>query len=146
MKKIIVLILAIVLSTNCFAQTDTTSKKDISEDVVFTVVQVPAHFPGGIEGWKEYLEQNLNGNLSKKIPLENGQSSSKQKVILSFIVNREGNVSDIKCENPNEVLPKLVEEAIRVMKKSPKWVPAVQNGMKVIYRHRQAITWVHYKT
>ena len=140
-KKIIVFLSTIVLSVNCFAQTDTTNKREESGDSIYTVVQIAAYFPGGIEGWREYLTKNLNGKLGRKIPIDKGQLSAKQTVILSFIVDKEGNVSNIKCDNSDEVLPQLVQEAIRIMKKGPKWVPAVQNGIRVINRMRQGITW-----
>lgn len=103
---------------------------------VFTVVQIPAEFPGGLSAWTKYLERNLNNNT----PSDNGAPAGKYTVVVSFIVDKEGNISDVQAENDPGFGTK--EEAIRVIKKGPKWKPAVQNGRNVIYRHRQSITFL----
>jgi len=102
---------------------------------VFTVVQIPAEYPGGIAAWNRYLERNLNSS----VPVDNGAPPGQYKVVLSFIVDKNGNISDINAENDPGYGTK--EEAIRVLKKGGGWKPAVQNGRNVIYRHRQAITF-----
>ncbi len=104
-------------------------------DKVYTIVQMPAEFPGGIAAWNKYLERNLNSS----VPVDNGAPSGRYTVVLSFIVDKNGNISDITAENDPKYGTK--EEAIRVLKKGPSWKPAVQNGRNVIYRHRQSITF-----
>lgn len=101
----------------------------------FVSVQIPAEFPGGIQGWTRYLERNLNSD----IPVENGAPANVYTVIVTFIVDKEGKVSDVKAENDPGYGTK--EEAIRVIKKGPNWIPANQNGKTVVYRHKQAITF-----
>ncbi|MBN8836472.1 MAG: energy transducer TonB [Sphingobacteriia bacterium] len=110
-------------------------KQDEDYDKVFTVVQIPAEFPGGLQGWTKYLERNLNRDL----PVENGAPPGKYTVYVTFIVDKEGNISDVQAENDPGYGTK--DEAIRVIKKGPKWKPAVQNGRNVIYRHKQGITF-----
>jgi protein TonB len=105
-------------------------------DKVFTVVQIPAEFPGGLQGWTRYLERNLNRDL----PVENGAPPGKYTVIVSFIVDKNGGISDVKADNDPGY--GTSEEAVRVVKKGPAWKPAVQNGRNVIYRHKQSITFV----
>ena len=57
---------------------------------------------------------------------------------MQFIVDKEGAVSDVEAiSGPNE----LRAEAIRVIKKSGKWEPAVQNGRKVKSYKKQPITF-----
>ncbi len=102
---------------------------------VFTVVQIPAEYPGGLEAWNRYLVRNLNSN----VPVDNGAPSGKYTVVLSFIVDKNGNISDINAENDPGYGTK--EEAIRVLKKGGGWKAAVQNGRNVIYRHRQSISF-----
>jgi protein TonB len=104
-------------------------------DKIFTVVQIPAEFPGGQSGWIRYLERTLNRDL----PVENGAPSGKYAVVVSFVVSRDGSISDVKAENDPGYGTK--EEAVRVITRGPKWKPAVQNGRNVIYRHRQAIVF-----
>ncbi len=104
-------------------------------DKVFTVVQIAAEFPGGLPAWSKYLERNLNRDL----PVENGAPPGKYTVIVSFIVSKDGSISDVAAENDPGYGTKA--EAVRVIQKGPKWKPAVQNGRNVIYRHKQSITF-----
>lgn len=110
-------------------------KEEIDYNGIFTVVQIPAEYPGGIEAWNRYLIRNLNSN----VPVDNGAPAGKHTVVLSFIVDKNGNISDIVAENDPGYGTK--EEAIRVLKKGGGWKPAVQNGRNVIYRHRQSISF-----
>ena len=103
---------------------------------VFTVSQVPASFPGGLSAWVKYLERNLNRDL----PVKNGAVVGKYTVIVSFIVDENGGISDVKAENDPGY--GTAEEAKRMIIKGPNWVPATQNGLNVVYRHRQSITFV----
>ncbi|MEI6265164.1 MAG: energy transducer TonB [Sphingobacteriia bacterium] len=104
-------------------------------DKVFTVVQIAAEFPGGLPAWSKYLERNLNRDL----PVENGAPPGKYTVVVSFIVSKDGSISDVVAENDPGYGTKA--EAVRVITKGPKWKPAVQNGRNVIYRHKQSITF-----
>jgi protein TonB len=60
-------------------------------------------------------------------------------VCIAFIVDREGNTGDIylvhSCEWSGD------NEVIRLIRDSPTWEPAIQNGKKVIYRQKQWITY-----
>ncbi len=103
-------------------------------DKVFTVVQIAAEFPGGLPAWSKYLERNLNRDL----PVENGAPPGKYTVVVSFIVSKTGDISEVTADNDPGYGTKA--EAIRVITKGPKWKPAVQNGRNVIYRHKQSIT------
>ncbi len=105
-------------------------------DKIFTVVQQPAEFPGGLQGWTRYLERTLNRDL----PVENGAPAGKYPVTVSFVVARDGSISDVKAENNPGY--GTADEAVRVITRGPKWKPAVQNGRNVIYRHRQAVIFM----
>jgi len=104
-------------------------------DKIFTVVQQPAEFPGGQSGWIRYLERTLNRDL----PVENGAPAGRYAVTVSFVVSRDGSISDVRAENNPGY--GTSDEAVRVITRGPKWKPAVQNGKNVIYRHRQAIVF-----
>ena len=102
-------------------------------DSIYVIVENPAEFPGGIEAWRRYLQRNL---VYPSLAQENG---TQGKVSVQFVVDREGNISDVIALNdPGEG---LAEEAVRIIKRGPKWRPAEQNGKKVIYRHVQVITF-----
>jgi periplasmic protein TonB len=111
-------------------------KQEEDYDKVFTVVQIPAEFPGGLPAWSKYLERNLNRDL----PVENGAPPGKYTVIVSFIVDKNGGISEVKAENDPGYGTK--DEAVRVIKRGPNWKPAIQNGRQVIYRHKQSITFM----
>ena len=111
-------------------------KKEEDYDKIFTVVQIPAEFPGGLPAWAKYLERNLNRDL----PVENGAPPGKYTVVVSFIVAKDGKISDVVAENDPGYGTKA--EAVRVITRGPSWKPAVQNGRNVIYRHKQSITFM----
>ncbi len=110
-------------------------RKSEDIDVPFTTVQIEAQFPGGINEWAKYLQRNLN----KDLPIENGAPPADYAVIISFIVDRNGTISDVRAENDPGYGTAL--EAARVILKGPKWKPAEQNGNAVIYRQKQKITF-----
>lgn len=110
-------------------------KKGIDEDALMATVQIEAQFPGGLGAWKKFLERNLNSD----VPGENGAPAANYTVIVSFVVDRFGNISDVKAENDPGYGTK--PEAIKAILKSPKWIPALQNGRNVVYRQRQSITF-----
>lgn len=109
---------------------------EAEDNSIFVHVEIPAQFPGGFEAWKKYLERNLNAGL----PTENGAEAGKYTVMVSFVVDKEGNISDVKAENAPGFGTEA--EAIKIIKKGPKWLPAVQNGRKVAYRARQQVTFM----
>jgi hypothetical protein len=109
--------------------------KDEDYNKLFTVVQIPAEFPGGLPAWAKYLERNLN----RQLPKTNGAPLGKYNVIVSFTVDINGGISNVQAENDPGYGTK--DEAIRVIKKGPNWKPAVHNGRNVNYLHRQSITF-----
>lgn len=111
-------------------------KVETDYDHIFYSVQMAASFPGGTTEWIKYLERHLN----KDVPNDNGAPAGKYPVIVSFTVAKDGSISDVKAENDPGYGTK--DEAVRVIRKGPNWQPAEQNGHKVIYRHRQTITFV----
>jgi protein TonB len=102
-------------------------------DKIFTKVENPAEFPGGQDAWRRYLERNL------QYPDAATENGTQGVVRVQFVVDKEGNISEV--QSLNDPGDGLAEEAVRIIKKGPKWKPAEQNGRKVIYRHIQTITF-----
>ena len=98
--------------------------------------QVPAQFKGGLKEWSNYLGEHLNSD----IPAKKNAPAGKYTVVVIFIVDLNGDVVNVEAENDPGYGTK--QEAIRVIKKAPRWHPAIKNGKPVIYRHRQSITFV----
>lgn len=111
-------------------------KKEEDENKVFEKVEVEASFPGGERDWRKYLERNLDANT----PVENGAPEGSYTVTVQFIVDKEGNISDVRSLSNHGY--GMEEEAVKVIKKGPKWVPAIQNGRNVKAYRRQPITFV----
>jgi len=110
--------------------------KEDDENKVFTKVEVDAAFPGGVGAWTRFLTNNLESNL----PGENGAEPGSYTVVVRFIVSKDGTVSDVQAETNHG--KGMEQEAIRVIKKSGKWTPAIQNGRNVTAYKRQPITWI----
>jgi hypothetical protein len=97
-------------------------------------------FPGGDSAWKAWVASVVNPRLAKRyVTVPKGEVEAWQTVILEFAVAEDGTVSDVRVTNPNEVNPRLAEEAMRVMRLSPKWVPATFYGEKVKWTCQEGI-------
>lgn len=106
----------------------------VDQKEIFTAVEKEAEYPGN---WTSFLMRNLNS----KIGIENGANPGKYEVQVSFVVDETGNVTDVKAISNNGY--KMEEEAIRVIKKSGKWTPALQNGQAVSSYRKQSITFTN---
>lgn len=106
------------------------------EDAVFSRVEVEASFPGGNNGWKDYLIKNLKAD----VPVKKNAPVGTYQVIVRFIVSKDGTVSDVYAETNHGY--GMEKEVIRVIRKGPKWVPAMQNGRPVNAYRRQPVTFV----
>lgn len=99
---------------------------------IFSKVEKDASFPGN---WVSFLQRNINGQVA----VDNGAPPGKFTTITQFIVDREGNVSDIKALTA--IGYGMEKEAIRVIKRSGKWQPAIVNGKPVKAFRKQPITF-----
>lgn len=104
--------------------------------LIFTKTEINPRFTGGHEAWIKFLRANLKVN----VPVDNGAKAGKYTVVLRFIVNADGTLSDITCETDPGF--GICAEAIRFIKTTPKWQPAFQNGKKVNAYMKQPITFV----
>ncbi|MCR5712250.1 MAG: energy transducer TonB [Prevotella sp.] len=84
-------------------------------------------FPGGTQGLANYLGQNI------KYPEVCEENGVQGRVICSFIVEKDGSISNIEVEK--RVDPALDREAVRVIQNMPKWKPGSDHGkaVRVIY-------------
>lgn len=110
-------------------------KKEDDENKIFDKVEIEASFPGGDSKWRQYLERNANGQVAT----DNGAPEGTYTTVVQFVVDKEGNISDVRALTNHGY--GMEEEAIRVIKKGPKWSPAVQNGRQVKAYRKQPITF-----
>ncbi|MGC4102283.1 energy transducer TonB [Ferruginibacter sp.] len=107
-------------------------KSNDDENKVFTKVEKEAAFDGD---WGGFLKRYLNPD----VPNDNGAPEGSYTVVVKFIVSKDGSLSDISCESDPGY--GICQEAIRVIKKTKNWIPAVQNGNNVTAYRRQPITF-----
>jgi TonB family protein len=93
-----------------------------------------AVFRGSEIKWRNFLENNLE--FPRHVKLVNTDIIT---VVLAATINEEGNVEDVYVEIPFD--PKFDDEALRVMKKSPKWSPAIDHNRNVKSHIRQPISF-----
>lgn len=90
---------------------------------VFTAVEQQASFPGGQGALSSWLGKNL------KYPELASQNNIEGRVIVQFVVEKDGSITDIKVARG--VDKELDKEAVRVVRKMPKWQPGKNNGIAV---------------
>jgi len=104
-------------------------------NIVFEKMEKEASFPGGEQGFRQFLQANLNANT----PVDNGAPDGLYTVMLQFIVSKKGKVTDIKALTSHGF--GMEEQCIGMIKKSPDWIPAMQNGKKVNAYRQQPISF-----
>lgn len=97
-------------------------KPEVSNKV-FDVVEEMPHFPGGAAALQAFLSSNT------KYPVVAQENGVQGRVIVSFVVERDGSITDVKVVR--SVDPSLDREATRVVKSMPRWSPGKQNGSAV---------------
>jgi protein TonB len=110
-------------------------KPAVEEDKTFEKVEIEASFPGGNPKWRQYLERNCNAQVAT----DNGAPEGTYTVVVQFVVDKEGNLSDVIALTNYGY--GIEQEAVRVIKKGPKWNPAIQNGVQVKAYRKQLITF-----
>ena len=101
------------------------------------ILEREARFPGGMFGWRRYLERNLNANVAADANAKKGIYTVK----VQFIVDKEGNISDVKAIDVPAACKPCGKEAIKIIELGPKWEPAIQDNHPVIYQALQYISW-----
>jgi TonB family protein len=118
------LVFSIVAINTCKADNIVTLKKtELLSDTVYSKVDKPPSYPGGIE----FLFQFIGNNI--KYRDEDVDDPLQRRVLIQFIVEPDGSLSNIKAiRGTNDSLNR---EAIRVIALSPKWEPGYKDGKAV---------------
>lgn len=98
-------------------------EEEVVEQEIFTIVETMPSFPGGQEKLMHYLATNI------KYPQIARESNVQGRVYLSFVVEPDGSVSNVKVLRG--IGAGCDEEAMRVVKAMPKWSPGKQRGKAV---------------
>ena len=104
----------------------TSTAQTKKNNMVFDVVEVMPQYPGGQTAMLQYMMKNI------KYPKQAMKEGIQGRVTVSFIVEKDGRVSNVRLLR--SVQPLLDKEAIRVVKSMPKWSPGKQKGKPVRVR------------
>ena len=107
------------------APVDTIRPINNDEKVLTGVVEYQPQFPGGIKACEQFIKENLR--------YPDTESDVQGRVIVSFMVERDGSLSNIKVVRGLD--PAFDEEALRVVKMMPKWSPGVTDGKISVMRY-----------
>ncbi len=97
--------------------------EEIDEETIFVVYEKSPMFPGGPSAMNKFLAKNI------EYPTMARESGIQGTVYLSFVVEIDGSITDVKAVRG--IGGGCNEEAVRVVKKMPKWTPGEQRGRAV---------------
>ena len=121
------------LDTQEFSLQDQKPKKISKNDEVLNMVDKIPKFVGGDNARTKYLNENIN------YPVEAQKNGIQGRVILNFVVEKDGSLTDLKVVRG--VDPLLDSEAVRVIENMPKWIPGEHKGEIVRVRFTLPITF-----
>ena len=105
----------------------------VDEGKVYDVVEQMPSFPGGPAAMMEFISRSI------VYPVSALKQELQGRVIVSFIVERDGRLSNAKVVK--SVAPDLDKEALRIVKKMPRWIPGKLNGVCVRTKYTIPITF-----
>ena len=100
---------------------------------IFTSVEQVPEFPGGLDKFGAYLSKSI------RYPAVARENGTQGRVIVTFVVERDGALTDIKVTRG--IGSGCDEEAVRVLKNSPHWKPGIQNGRPVRVQYSVPISF-----
>lgn len=117
---------------NTLIDNDIQRMTSMDDDVYEVVEKMPA-FPGGMAELMKYLRSNV------RYPVEAHKAGIQGRVVVSFVVNKDGTVKDAKIVR--SVDKSIDAEALRVISAMPKWQPGYQDGKAVSVRYTVPVTF-----
>ena len=108
-------------------------EEEESVNEVFMVVETMPEFPGGMAALMKFIAINL------KYPEELQESAIQGRVLVSFVVDKDGSITDIEIVRGVDAL--LDAEAIRIVKLMPKWKPGIQQGKAVRVKYTVPVSF-----
>lgn len=128
--KHLIIILCFALFSAKYAQAQ--SQQSPKDTIVYGNVQ--DNFPGGYDAYDKYITQNV------KYPAVAKANNIQGCSYVQFVIEKDGSLTDIKtCRGIGSGMD---EEAVRLVKQSGKWKPAVINGNPVRTKCRSAVNFV----
>lgn len=101
---------------------------DSLAEEVFVIVEEMPDFPGGNDALKKYMQANL------KYPAKAKEQNVQGTVYVTFIVEKDGSIHDVKALKTITGCDECSSEAVRVVKMMPNWKPGKQHNKPVKVR------------
>lgn len=105
--------------------------EEIEEQHIFLVVENMPEFPGGEAAMYKFIGKNI------EYPRMAKESGISGRVFITFVVERDGSVTDVQILRG--IGGGCDEEAVRVIRKMPRWSPGKQRGKPVRVQYRMPI-------
>lgn len=117
MKTILAFCFVMLVFTDLYSQ----EKANISDTgKIYTYVQQMPKFPGDIMKY-----------ISDSLVYPANQREFQGAVYLTFVIEKDGTVSNVKVSRGTNGASSLDKEAIKIISEMPKWEPGLQNGEAV---------------
>lgn len=90
------------------------------------IADIKAGFPGGESAFRDYVATEF------QYPVRCADERINGSVVLKFIVDEGGRISRVSAIEQTKSCPEFTQEAIRVLRCSPRWIPAQRKGRFVV--------------
>lgn len=107
--------------------------KALNDSVIPAVKEEMPTYPGGQYALSKFIAENV------KYPLEAQEKGTQGRVIVSFIINKDGSISD--AEVVRGLDPALDKEAKRIINAMPNWIPATRDGQPISVKFTLPVTF-----
>ena len=138
--KVLYLIPAVAISFCAIACSDSSESDNTNE--VYEKVEIMPEYPGGMESMMKFMKESM------KYPEVAEKNGATGKAIISFVVEKDGKVTEVKAadfiangEISDECKNALTTEAERVVASMPDWEPGKQKGENVRVKYTMPITF-----
>ena len=128
-----IIVILVFLSIGSHAQTPISGKSYTSprQSRVYTFVEQMPQFPGGKDSLKSFIKNNSH------YPSQAKYHNTEGTVCLTFLVDTVGSINDIMILR--HVADGCDDEAVRIVKLMPKWIPGKNNGRTVSVQYNLQI-------
>lgn len=131
MNKLLFSFILIATSFTLSAQENVKEQKD---SAAIIIIEENPEFPGGMVEMYKYISKNL------KYPEKAKKDKIEGKVIVTFVIETDGSISNVEVFEG--IGGGCDEEAVRIVKKMPKWKPGKQKGKAVRVQFRLPIMFI----
>lgn len=107
------------------------------KDGVWDIAETMPEYPGGIDGLRTYIQENLTVPEKYK----NVETKAEYRVFVQFVVAEDGSITNVELKKSEPSKQDLNDEAVRVVKGMPKWKPGTVDGKPVKVRYMLPVTY-----